>query len=124
MDIDLFVTNLNSNKYFLAMMMVIFNLGSKYLVLDLSKNQEIILKNTIFRKFTLFCVFFIGCRDVRVSFLMMILFTLVTKTILNQNSMLYVFPYIRTQSVQSREEYDMAKEVIRKYESDIKLNES
>jgi hypothetical protein len=55
---------------------------------------------------------------------MMILFTLATKTILNQNSMLYVFPYIRTKSVQSREEYDMAKEVIRKYESDIKLNES
>ena len=120
MDVDIWTHQLNTNKYFLAVMMVVFNLGSKYIILDLSKNQEILLKHTIFRKFTLFCVFFIGCRDIKVSFIMTILFTAITKTILNQDSMLYVFPYLRTKSVQSREEYELAKSVIRKYESENK----
>jgi len=119
MELDNLVTSLNSNKFFAALMMIVFNIGSKYIVLDLSENQEVLLKNAIFRKFTLFCIFFIGCRDVKTSFVMTILFTIFTKTFLNQESMLYLFPYIRTKSTQSKEEYELAKKVVRKYEEDL-----
>jgi hypothetical protein len=119
MELDHIISSLNSNKFFAALMMIVFNIGSKYIVLDISTNQEMLLKNAIFRKLTLFCVFFIGCRDVMTSFVMTVLFTIITKTFLNQESLLYLFPYMKTKSTHSKEEYEMAKKVISKYEADL-----
>ena len=48
---------LNNSKYFAGIMMIVLNLGSRYLVMELSQNQEQILSNKIIRRFVLFSVF-------------------------------------------------------------------
>ena len=72
------VDNLNGNKYLLGISMLLLNLGSKYLVFDLSKTQEDIIKGTIFRRITIFSLFYIGTRDIVVSSVLTACFIIMT----------------------------------------------
>ena len=48
--IDNHLNNLNNSKYFAGLMMLFLNIGSKYITVVLSKNQENFLKSNIFRQ--------------------------------------------------------------------------
>ena len=53
-----YVHMLNNSKYFSGVTMLLLNLGSKYVPLDLSQNQEKFLNSAIIRRVVLFTIFF------------------------------------------------------------------
>ena len=48
--------DLNTNKYFTGIMMIVLNLGSRFLVMELSDTQTQLLSNKIIRRFVVFTV--------------------------------------------------------------------
>ena len=117
MNIKDILNNLNTNKILIGIAMIMFNIGSKYIVLDLSKSQEQFLKNTIIRRVTLFCIFFVATRDILTSFILTASFIVFVQGIFNENSK---FTIIKNPSfydnIYTQDEYEMSKKIITEYE--------
>ena len=80
------LTDLNNNKYFTGIMMIILNLGSRFLVMELSETQEQILSNKIIRRFVMFTVVFIATKDIYVSLVITAIFIILVSGLFNENS--------------------------------------
>ena len=64
-DKDLFhkiINNINNNKYILGLAMIFLNIGSRFVVVKLSRGQEYFLQK-IGMEILLFTVLFIGTKD-------------------------------------------------------------
>lgn len=110
------MTKMNDNKFFFGFTMILFNLGSKYLVMDLSKSHEMFLKSTIIRRFTIFCMFFVATRDVYVSMIMTSVFIILVLGIFNEKSAACVLPKELFDDKVTDEEYKLAQDLLFKYE--------
>ena len=68
--------SINNNKYFYGLMMIILNVGSKYLTLDLSAPfLKAILSSTFIRRILIFSIVFIATRDLKISLILILYFT-------------------------------------------------
>ena len=81
-----FINELNESKYMAGIAMIILNIGSKYLMMELSETQEEFMANTIFRRFIIFTICFIATRDIIVSFILTGAFVIFVGNIFNENS--------------------------------------
>lgn len=61
---------LNDNKFFLGTMLILLNIGSRYLVDEFSIEPSKYTQNLILRRLAVFAVCFVGTRDVIVSILL------------------------------------------------------
>ncbi len=61
---------LNNNKLFLGVMLIVLNIGSRYLVDELSTNPDEYNRNLVLRRIAIFAVCFVGTRDLVVSLLL------------------------------------------------------
>ena len=110
----------NQNKFFLGLTMILFNLGSKYIVMDISKSHEMFLKSTIIRRITIFCMFFVATRDLFVSLTCTSIFIILALGIFNEKSSLTVLPASLFDDTVTEEEYKLAKDLIAQYENNKK----
>jgi len=81
----------NNSKIFAGLIMIVLNIGSKYINLNLTKSQEAFLKHMVAREFLVFAVCWMGTRDVLLSFIMTALFVLFTDYLFHENSRYCVF---------------------------------
>ena len=58
---------LNDNKFFLGVMLLLLNIGSRYLVDEFSVSPEEYSRNLILRRMAVFAVCFVGTRDIVTS---------------------------------------------------------
>ena len=58
----------NQNPYFIGLMMILLNIGGRFLTLDVTKQQEKILQHPWVRRLLIFTVIFVGTRNVIVPF--------------------------------------------------------
>lgn len=86
------VDKLNNSKYFLGIMMIILNIGSKYVTVKLSKSQEAYLKNHIVRELLIFTVCWMGTRDIIISIVITASFFVLTQHLFNEESSFCVLP--------------------------------
>lgn len=86
------LTSLNNSKYFAGVMMIILNLGSKYITLELSKSQEAYLKYTIGRQVLIFSIIWMGTKDIVISLVLTAVFILLTSYLFNENSKFCILP--------------------------------
>ena len=114
-----YVTRLNNNKYLLGIAMIIFNIGSKFLVIDISKSYENLLKSKIVRRLTLFSIFFVATRDIYISFILTAAFVVMTMNLFNDESYFCILPKSFRDNIYTKEEYDLAKRIIKGYEDKI-----
>lgn len=107
--------NLNQSKYFAGIMMLILNLGSKYITMELSESQDELLRNKIIRRFLVFTVVFVATRDILVSLILTGIFIILVSGLFNENSnySLVTKPVI---SNISDEEYRQALKIVKSYE--------
>tara|TARA_B100000963_G_C22636555_1_gene677942 strand:- start:5861 stop:6379 length:519 start_codon:yes stop_codon:yes gene_type:complete len=84
--------NLNNNKYFTGIMLILVNLGSKYVSLELSKTQEAYLKYTIGRQVLIFSILWMGTRDIVISLILTAVFIILANYLLNENSKFCIIP--------------------------------
>ena len=61
---------LNNSKLFLGIMLLLLNVGSRYLVDEFSTNPEEYNRNLVLRRIAIFAVCFVGTRDLVVSILL------------------------------------------------------
>ena len=114
--INSFLTNINSSKITIGIAMIMFNLGSKYIIMDISKNQEQFLKNIIIRRLTLFCIFFVATRDIFVSLILTAVFVVLAFGLFNQDSKYCILSNSFYDNIYTKDEYEMSKTIISEYE--------
>jgi hypothetical protein len=76
---------LNDNKFFLGVMLLTLNLGSRHLVDEFSANPEEYSRNLILRRFAVFAVCFVGTRDVVISILLTAAFIIISTGVSMKN---------------------------------------
>ena len=113
-----YIEILNNNKYFVGVIMILLNLGSKYISVELSQTQEKILGSPIIRRIILFTVFFTATRDIWISFLLTAAFVILVSGIFNDDSYYCLIPkkyrnyeILPGQKI-SKEDIDKAKQII------------
>jgi hypothetical protein len=84
--IDHFFNLLNNNRLFGGVLMLLMNLGSKYISVDVPDEVEEMFQTVWFRRFFVFCVAFISTRDIKISIFITLLFVLVFNFLLNKKS--------------------------------------
>ena len=89
--IDILVSSINSNPYFIGIMMLLLNLGGRFLSLEVSKGQEKFLSDPMIRRFLLFVVLFVATRNVLVAAGLTIIVVILLGYLLNENSDMYIF---------------------------------
>jgi hypothetical protein len=89
--IDILVSSINSNPYFIGVMMLLLNLGGRFLSLEVTKGQEQFLSNPVIRRFLLFVVLFVATRNVLVAAGMTIVIIILLGYLLNEHSDLFIF---------------------------------
>ena len=83
---------INNSKLLAGLGMIILNLFSKYVVLDLSKSQEAFIRNTLTRELLIFVVAFVGTRDLLLSLFLTATFIVLSGTVFNEQSRFRVIP--------------------------------
>ena len=137
-----FLLSLNSSRIIGACLMFVMNIGSKYIAKDVPLAVDIIFDNFWARMFVVLCIAFISTRDIMVSVLIMLLYILIFAYLLNDNSKACVLKDSIKKYKQKINDYkkemqgrtpDMpykisqhdvinAKEILRKYELEKKIN--
>ena len=85
--IDNILLNLSNNKLFGGCIMLLTNIGGKYLAMEMPTNIEKLFSNYfILRYLVLFSVFFMATKDVKVSILLSLLFFIIIKFFVNEKS--------------------------------------
>lgn len=88
---DAVVAAFNTNPYFIGVMMLVLNLGGRFLAMDVTKEQEKLFQNPWFRRFIIFTVLFVATRNVAVAAVLTLFVVIVFNYLLNENSALYIF---------------------------------
>ena len=86
------IESLNNSKFFFAIVMLLMNIGSKYVEIEFSKSQEHILRNFIIRELLIFSIVFVATKDVITSTLMTAAFTILSDYLLHEESALCIMP--------------------------------
>ena len=83
---------LNTNPYLIGMLMLLLNLGGRFLALELTKKQEAFLQAAWLRPAIFFTVIFIATRNLVVAFWVTLLFFFVIWVAANENSPFCMIP--------------------------------
>ena len=86
MDLYSIIYNLNNSKYFAGILMILMNLGSKYISLELSETQDEFFSNIIIRRMMIFTVVFIATKDIIISLIITACFIIIVSGLFNESS--------------------------------------
>ena len=106
---------LNGNKYVLGLMILLINLGARYIGNEVSDFMHKVLNHKFARRFLIFLVLWMGTRDLVVAGVITITFIVLVNTIFNENSDFCILPVTNNSTI-TREEFQLAKQVVAKYE--------
>jgi hypothetical protein len=98
--LEMFINSLNTNPYFIGFMMLLLNLGGRFIGMEMSKEQEKTFQHPWIRKFFIFTVFFVATRNILVALALTIVTLLLLAFLLNETSDFYIFG-TKTVEVQS-----------------------
>ena len=73
---------LSENKIFIGLIMIMVNIGARFIIDELSDEQKAILKNKYFRKVVIFCSVFMATRDIVVAGVVTVAFAILMEEIL------------------------------------------
>jgi len=83
---------LNTNPYLIGMLMLLLNLGGRFLSLELTKKQEAFLQAAWVRPAIFFTVIFISTRNLVAAFWVTLLFFFIIWVAANENSPFCMVP--------------------------------
>ena len=86
-----FLQIFNTNPYFIGLMMLILNLGGRFISLEVTKKQEQFLQLPWVRRVLIFTVLFVATRNIWVAFWATVSVVLFLGYLFNENSALCIF---------------------------------
>ena len=108
----------------IGLAMIFMNIGSRYILMDFTKEHEYIMMSQIFKQIVVFFIFFMATRDFILSVILTCLFTILLKFFLNKNSIFSLLPNKVLLAVQKQQstEYERAKAIVTTYEETTNKN--
>lgn len=83
--------SIGTNPLFAAGLVLMLNLGGRYLSMDISKSQERILSHPLTRRIILFAVMFLATKNILLALLLTVVISLIFFNFLNEDSPFYLF---------------------------------
>jgi hypothetical protein len=90
--VKVYIGRLNDSKFFAGIIMLMLNLGSRYITLNLSQTQEEFLKLSLARELLIFSIAWMGTHDIILSVLMTAAFVVLADYLFNEKSKLCILP--------------------------------
>jgi hypothetical protein len=87
------ISFLNNSKVFAGIIMIILNIGSKFITIQFSKSAEDFLKLTVTKYLLIFAMAWMGTRDIYVALILTILFIIFSEHLLNDESKFCCVPH-------------------------------
>ncbi len=88
-----FAQSFSSNVYVAGVVMILLNVGTSYLMQDLAPLAHRVFSFIWVRRLVFFAIFFTATRDLLVSIVLTVLFTLLVDVFLNESSAYCLIPY-------------------------------
>lgn len=80
------LNSLNSSKYFTGVMMILLNIGSRFVEIELNESMTSFIKLNIVKEILIFTMAWMGTRDIIVSLVLTACFTVLSEFLLNHKS--------------------------------------
>jgi len=90
--INYHILQLNSSKFFAGVIMILLNVGAKFITIQFSKSTEEYLKNTVSKQILVFAMAWMGTRDIYAALGLTAVFTILSDYLFNEESTLCVVP--------------------------------
>lgn len=84
---------LNSSKFFAGIVMIMLNVGSKFISIQFSKSTEEYLKYTLSKQILVFAMAWMGTRDIYTALTLTAVFVILSEHIFNEESSLCLVPH-------------------------------
>ena len=84
---------LNNSKFFAGVVMILLNIGSKFITIQFSKSTEEYLKYTVSKQLLVFSMAWMGTRDIYSALGLTAVFTILSDYIFNEESSLCIVPH-------------------------------
>lgn len=86
------ILSLNNSKFFAGTLIILLNIGSKFINVQFSKSLEEYMKYTISKQILIFAMAWMASRDIYTSFILTAVFTILSEHIFNEESKLCLIP--------------------------------
>jgi hypothetical protein len=73
---------LAENKFFIGLMMIMVNIGARFIIEELSDEHRQIAKGDTFRMIVIFCSVFLATRDIVTALIITIIFIIIMREVL------------------------------------------
>ena len=83
---------LNTSNYFIGLMMIFLNIGSRYFSQEFGSVLESVLNNQLVRSLLIFTIFFTTTRDIKTSIILTASFIIIVLELFNEKSKLCIIP--------------------------------
>jgi len=90
--IEKYLSYLNTNKFFAGIIIILLNVGSKVVNVQLSKSAEEYLKMSLAQQILVFAMSWMGTRDIVASLILTFIFVIFSEYLFNEESMFCVIP--------------------------------
>jgi hypothetical protein len=87
------VMYLNNSKFFAGVIMILLNVGSKFMSIQFSKSTEEYMKFSLSKQLLVFAMAWMGTRDIYVALGLTAVFTILSEHLFNEESSLCVVPH-------------------------------
>jgi hypothetical protein len=86
------VMYLNNSKFFAGVIMILLNIGSKFITIQFSKSTEEYMKYTVTKQLLIFAMAWMGTRDIYTALGLTAVFTILSDYLFNEESALCMVP--------------------------------
>lgn len=83
---------LNNSKFFAGVIMILLNVGSKFIQIQFSKSTEEYMKYTVTKQILVFSMAWMGTRDIYTALGLTAVFTILSDHLFNEESSLCIVP--------------------------------
>jgi len=87
------VMYLNNSKFFAGIIMILLNVGSKFIQIQFSKSTEEYMKYTVSKQLLVFSMAWMGTRDIYTALGLTAVFTILSDHLFNEESSLCIVPH-------------------------------
>lgn len=86
------VMYLNNSKFFAGVVMILLNIGSKFITIQFSRSTEEYLKYTVTKQLLVFSMAWMGTRDIYTALGLTAVFTILSDYLFNEESPMCIVP--------------------------------